>query len=55
MLNCFVILFTKRAFKSLRYTKKQRAFHLNSAHYSKPHIVSSVYSDQKLQRVEEYK
>ena len=30
------------------------AFNLNNAHYLKPYIGSSVYSDQKLQCVEEY-
>ena len=54
MLNCFVILVTKRALRSLRYIK-ERAFHLNKAHYLKPYIGSSVYRDQKLQCVEEHK
>ena len=32
-----------------------RAFNLNNAHYLKPYIRSSVYRDQNLQCVEEYK
>ena len=32
-----------------------RAFHLNKAHCLKPYIGSSVYKDDKLQCVEEYK
>ena len=34
---------------------KKRAFHSNNAHYLKPYMGSSVYRDQKLQCVEEYK
>ena len=42
MLNCFVILVTKRAFRSFRYNKKEEYWKL------KPYIGSSVYRDQNI-------
>ena len=45
----------KKSIEKFQIYQKRRAFHLNKAHYLKPYIGSSVYRDQKLQCVEEYK
>ena len=52
MLNCFIILVTKRAFKKFQIYQN-RAFRLNKAHNLKPYIGSSADRDQKLQCVED--
>ena len=45
----------KKSIEKFQIYQKKRAFHLNKAHCLKPYIRSSVYKDQKLQYVEEYK
>ena len=52
LFRCFVY---KMSIEKFQIYKKNRAFHLNKAHYLKPYIGSSVYRDQKLQCVEEHK
>ena len=44
----------KKSIKKFQIYKK-RAFRLNKAYYLKPYIGSSLYRDQKLQCMEEYK
>ena len=45
----------KKSIEKFRIYQKKGAFHLNKAHYLKPYIGSSVFRDQLLQCVEEYK